>query len=342
MITSRPFGTLPDGRLVHAHTLTNAHGLRMVVLDYGGIVTELHVPDRHGRLADITLGYDTLEPYLANPNFFGCITGRVAGRINSGRFTLDGQSYQLERNLPPHHLHGGRNALNARLWTATPAGDNAIRLTYLSPDGDNGYPGNLPLSVTYTLTDDNAWRVDEEATTDKPTPLSLTQHAYFNLAGHDALPPLDHVVQIHANEFVPVDDVCTLLGRRESVDGKPCDLRSPRRLSDVIDGLQLRHGDLYVLPSSGTLQLAATCRHDPTGRQMDTLTTNPMIQFYTGVNMQTGVGKSGAPHAKFAALGFEAQNYPDGVNAPSIGDIILRPGHNYRQTTVYQFSTFAD
>ena len=342
MINVRPFGTLPDGQSVDEYTLTNAHGTKLCVIPYGAIVTQLHVPDRHGRLADVTLGYDTLEPYLSNPNFFGCITGRVAGRINNGRFTLDGKPYQLERNLPPHHLHGGRGALNARLWSATPVGDHAIKFTYLSADGDNGYPGNLKLAVTYTLTDDNAWQVDEKATADAPTPLSMTQHAYFNLAGHDAAAPLDHVVQIHADEFVPVDDVCTLLGRREPVNGEPCDLRTPKRLGDVIDSLQLRHGDLYVLPSPGTMQLAATVRHDATGRQMTVLTTDPMMQFYTGVNMKPGVGKGGAAHGKFSGLGFEAQNYPDGVNTPDLGDIILRPGQAYRQTTSYQFSTFPE
>ena len=342
MIAQRPFGTLPNGRPVDAFTIDNGTGLALTAIGYGGIVTRLLVPDANGWQADVTLGYDTLEPYLKNPNFFGCIVGRTAGRTTNGRFTLDGIDYALELNGPPHHVHGGSQALHTRLWNIEAVGDDALRLTYTSPDGECGYPGTVELAVTYTLTTD-AWRIDYEATTDKPTPLNLTQHAYFNLAGHDSGTVDDHVVQIIADSYAPVDDTFAVVGERTPVAGRANDLRQPRRLDDVIDHLFGRHGDPYFVNGTpGTLRPAARIYDPKSGRTMTVQTTESIVQFYTGVNMAPGtVGKGQAPYPKHAGLCLEAENYPDGVNTPSLGNIVLRPGQTYRQTTVYAFGSLS-
>lgn len=340
MISTKPFGQLPDGRAVTAYTIDNGRGLSLTAINYGGIVTQLHVPDRHGNTADITLAYDTLEPYLTNPNFFGCIVGRTAGRTTNGRFTLDEKRYELELNGPPHHVHGGSQALHTRFWNIEAVDDFTLRLTYFSPDGECGYPGNVNLTVDYRVTEFNGWLIDYTATTDAPTPLNLTHHAYFNLAGHDSGTIEDQSVQILADAFVPSDESSGLIAERRSVAGQANDLRQPKRIADFIDGLWLKHGDPYFVNGhNGTPRTVARVSDPASGRVMEMATSEPIVQFYAGVNMVPGtVGKGGAAYPKHAALCLEAENYPDGLNHPEMGDIILRPGKTYRQNTAYVFS----
>jgi aldose 1-epimerase len=324
--------------------LRNRSGLMMKVLNLGALIAELHVPDQKGKLADVVLGFSKDEQYLSEHPFFGVIAGRVAGRISGGKFSLAGVNYALELNDPPNHLHGGSQALDKQLWEmdAPEESDDgaSVRLRYLSRDGDQGYPGNLSIEVTYTLTDENELVIDYHATTDQATPVSLTNHAYFNLAGEGSGTIEGHVLMINADHYAPTDDAMTLLGQVAPV-GKN-DLRLGKRLSAVIPLLHKRHGDNYFVqqgPSDEPVHVARLT--DPaSGRQMDVLTTEPCLQFYTGVSLDGSlIGKSGVPYGPHAGLCLECQRYPDGVNHPERGDIILVPGNAYRQRTVYRFST---
>ena len=339
MVSHEAFGHLPTGERVTQFTLANAHGLTIRAITYGGIVTQLHVPGRDGKIADIVLGFDNLDQYLAGHAFFGCITGRVAGRVTGGKFSLDGVDYALPCNDPPNQLHSGNNSLDKRNWHGEAVGDNAVRFTHTSPDGDEGYPGNVTMAVTYTLTDANEWRIEYEATTDKPTPLNLTNHAYFNLAGEGSGPVDDHLLQIFADEYVPTDAHMTLLGRSQAVAGAN-DFTMPKRVGDAVDGLWKQHGDTYFIRRKpGELAVAARVMDPHSGRLMTISTTDPIVQFYTGASLNNSlIGKSGRPYGPFGAFCLECENYPDGVNVPHLGNIILRPGQTYRQTTVHAFS----
>ena len=337
MITKEHIGKTSAGEDVHAYTLTNANGLRMRVLTLGGIVTHLEVPDRDGRLDDITLGLPTLEAYLAGHPYFGALVGRVAGRLPGGKFFAEGREVQLPTNDGDNHLHGGVHALDKKVWTAEPVGENALRLRYRSPDGEEGYPGNVDIAVTYTLNDDNEWVLAYEAVTDKATPFSMTNHAYFNLAGENAGSIADHLVQIHAERYVPADKDFTLLDRVEPVNTN--DFRTPRRMGDALDGLAGKHGDNYMLSDEPGVRPVARVEDPKTGRVLTVTSDAPVLQFYTGVNL-TGddIGKSGRPYLPFSALCLECQGYPAGVNDSPIGSIMLHPGERYRQRTVYAFS----
>ena len=338
MIERRDFGTLPTGERVDAFTLTNARGLSMRVITYGGIVTHLNVPDRDGKFADVVCGFDALDGYLAGHPYFGCIAGRVAGRITRGRFTLDGVEHSVAINDPPNHLHGGRVGFDKRLWTVGDVSDDRVTLRLVSENGDEGYPGRVDIGVTFSLNDANEFAVDYVATTDAPTPLSLTHHGYFNLAGEGSGSIADHVLQIDADDYAPADEAMTLLGRREPVNAN--DFRSPRRVGDVLPELWKGHGDVYfVRASADRLAPVATLRDPASGRVMTIRSTEPCVQLYTGVSLDGSlVGKSGRPYAKHGALCLECERYPDGANAPALGDIILRPGETYRQRTVHAFS----
>jgi aldose 1-epimerase len=339
-ISERQFGTMPGGEPVFEYTLANAHGMALKIINYGGIITQLHVPDRGGRVADVVLGFDNLEQYLAGHPHFGCITGRVAGRVTGGRFSLDGVKYQLAINDPPNHLHGGSMGFDKRLWTAeAPSGEQGaarVTLRYFSPDGEEGYPGNVRVSVVYTLTESNALAIEYTATTDKATPLSLTNHSYFNLGGEGSGSIVDHQLRIYAGEYAPADDSMTLLDRRERVAGQANDFGRPQRIGDALPGLWKRHGDHYFLRRDRAARLT-----DPrSGRVMTVSTTEPCLQFYTGVSLDgTQIGKSGRAYGPHAGLCLECQGYPNGVNEPKLGDIVLRPGSTYQQKTVYAFSS---
>lgn len=334
------FGAMPNGETVEEYALSNGNGLVLKVLTYGGIISELHVPGRDGKLADVVLGLPRLEDYLGGHPYFGAITGRVAGRITYGKFSLDGQSYQLVVNNPPNHLHGGLCGFDKRLWRAEEK-EGSLRLSYHSPDGEEGYPGNIEISVTYSLTAANEVLIDYEAVTDKATPLCVTNHSYFNLAGEGSGPISDHILQIFADTFMPTGEDLTLLGRWESVSGRANDFRSPRRVGDAIPGLLKNHGDTYLVRAqrSARPELTARVSHPASGRVMEVLTTEPCLQFYTGVFLDGSlIGKAGAPYGRHAGLCLECQGYADGVNHPELGDIILRPKETYRQTTAYRFS----
>ncbi|HTL72341.1 MAG TPA: aldose epimerase family protein, partial [bacterium] len=306
-------------------------------------VNQLHVPDRNGRMADVVLGFDNLEQYLAGHPYFGCITGRVAGRLTHGQFSLNEKNYTLAINNPPNHLHGGAVGFDKRIWNAEVLSgqEPRLRLNYLSPEGEECYPGNVRVSVSYALTDANEFVVEYEAVTDRATPLNLTNHSYFNLAGEGNGRIDDHILQIFADDYAPADEMMTLLGRRESVAGLANDFTGARRIGDVIPGLWKNHGDVYFTRSGKSAIPTPVARLvDPSsGRVMEIFSTEPCLQLYTGVSLDgTLAGKSGRPYGPHSALCLECEGYPNGVNAPQLGNIVLRPGETYRQTTVHKFS----
>jgi aldose 1-epimerase len=344
------FGILPTGESVEAYTLTNSSGLSLQAITYGATVASLRAPDRYGDLGDVVLGFDDLESYVASHACLGAIAGRVAGRITGARFKLDGRAHELAANDPPNHLHGGLVGFNRRLWSATPISRNdgaaSLQFSYHSPDGEEGYPGAVDVRVTYTLTDDNAFVMETQATTDRATPFSLTQHSYFNLAGEGSGTIEGHEVQILADDYAPTDERMTLLGRRESIAGQGNDFNKRRRLADALPHIFQAHGDLYFLSpcnaKDSPLQprLAARVFEPVSGRMLTVSTTEDCLQFYTGASLDASlVGKSGRSYCRFAGLCLECEGYSDGANSPALGDIILRPGQLYRQTTVYAFST---
>jgi aldose 1-epimerase len=348
-ISSRNFGTLPNGQSVEAWTLVGQGGLVLEAITYGGIVTRLLAPDREGLRADVVLGFNDLDSYLAGHPYFGAITGRVAGRITGARFDLDGRTYELPCNQPPNHLHGGIDGFDKKVWAATPVdrpdGAPSLRLSYRSPDGEEGYPGTVDVSVTYTVTADNTFLIETEAVTDRATPFCLTQHSYFNLAGEAHGSIDDHELQIDADHAIGADENMTLLGELDPVEGQGNDFRSQRRLGDAIPHLFQNHGDIYSIRKAKTSNghgpaPVARLVHRETGRVVEVVTTESHLQLYTGSALNGAwFGKSGKPYGRHSGVCLETQGYPDGVNRPDIDDIILRPGEKYHRSTAYVFST---
>jgi aldose 1-epimerase len=340
-----------DDKPIEMFTLTNGRGIEMEVMSYGGIITALKVPDRDGRAADVVLGFDSPQRYLDQPPppYFGALIGRYGNRIAKGKFTLDGRTYTLATNNDPNHLHGGTRGFDKVLWTATPgqtADGPSLTLTRTSPDGEEGYPGNLQVRVTYTLTSRNELIVDYHATTDKATPLNLTQHSYFNLAGHDAGDILGHQLLINADRYTPVDPTLIPTGELAPVEGTPFDFRQPTAIGARIDQdhPQLKNGKGYdhnwVLNRTGTgLSLAARLTDPKSGRTLEIQTTEPGLQFYSG-NFLDGTikGKGGHVYAHRSGLCLETQHYPDSPNKPNFPSTILKPGQNYDSKTVFSFS----
>jgi aldose 1-epimerase len=342
MITRKKFGTMPDSREIEEFHLQNSSGLSANIISYGGIITRLCVPDRNGTLADIVLGFNNLDQYLTGHPYFGCIAGRVAGRLTRGKFSLDGRPYSLAANNAPNHLHGGNIGFDKRVWKPEVTGrdaDSRLSLTYLSPDGEEGYPGNLTTHVTYSLTDRNEFIVDYEATTDRPTPVNLTSHSYFNLAGEGSGSVENHQLQIFADDYAPTDEDMTHLDVRKPVKGSGNDFTQARRLGNVIPALWKQHGDNYFIRSSQTRLAPVAILTDPqSGRTMEVSSTAPCLQLYTGVSLDGSLaGKSGHHYTRYGGLCLECQGYPNGVNAPALGNIVLRPGQIYRQTTAHKF-----
>ena len=345
---SHPFGLLPTGESVPIFVLRGAGGLVAEVIPYGAIIVRLHVPDRYGNSDDVVLGFDSLDHYVKDSAYMGATVGRVAGRITNAHFRIDGRGYQLGCNQPPHHLHGGFIGLNKRLWRVSSMEDNAessaLRLNYRSLDGEEGYPGTVELTVVYRITATNALVIETEAIADRLTPISLTNHSYFNLAGRASDTIEDHELQIHADEIVAVDEKMTPLGRRVQVAGQPCDFRSPRRLGEVIPELNQQHGDLYLVPGTGSSRsgpVPVACLTEPvTGRRLTVSTTHRCLQLYTARSLDGSIrGKAGRSYPAYAGLCLECEDYPDGANNPVFGDIVLRPGQIRRHTTIYAFST---
>ena len=341
------YGVTDAGEDVELFTLCNQNQSLLKVITYGGIITELHVPDREGEMRDVVLGCHSLDAYLASHPWFGAITGRVAGRITDGRFSVDGQSYQLELNHPPNHLHGGSDALDKRIWRGVTSlnerGEPSVELSYRSPDGECGYPGNVEISVRYTLTHDDRLIIDYSAQTDQPTPLSLTNHSYFNLAGATQGSAADHLIQISCERFISTDEDLTLSGQIRHVQGQPNDVREPHQLGQIAPRLWLQHGDHYLTqasPASPPLWVARA--EDPQGGIcLDVYTNASGLQFYTGAPLEhpAHLNKAGVAYRSLSGFCFECQGYPDGVNAPEIDDIIITPERPYQQQTVYAFST---
>ncbi|HWH69732.1 MAG TPA: aldose epimerase family protein [Candidatus Sulfotelmatobacter sp.] len=336
------FGNLPDGTAVELYTLTNANGLVAKITNYGTILTELHVPDRQAKLGDVVLGFDNLGQYLQGHPYFGCTVGRVANRIAKGKFTLDDTTYTLAINNGPNSLHGGVKGFDKAVWKAQPQAGASVKFTYTSPDGEEGYPGKLALTVIMTLTDANEWRIDYSATSDKATPVNLTNHSYFNLAGAGDV--LSHEMLITADAFTPADADLIPTGEIKPVKGTPMDFTSPQPIGSRFSQLRdkpVGYDTNFVLNSGGkSLALAARAYEPKTGRVMEVLTTEPGVQLYTG-NFLNGslTGKYGVVYRQHTGFCLETQHFPDAVNQPKFPSIILRPGQTYRQTTIYKFST---
>lgn len=338
------FGKTPDGTPVAVYTLTNKTGIEARITTYGGRLVSLAVPDRKGTKTDVVLGFDTLEPYPASP-FFGALVGRYANRIGGAKFTLDGKEYPLEKNNGANSLHGGSHGFDKVVWTAReiPTG---LELTYLSKDGEEGYPGNLKATVVYTLTDKNELEVDYSATTDKPTVVNLTNHSYFNLKGAGQGDILGHILTLNADQYTPVDAGLIPTGELRSVAGTPFDFRKPTAIGAHIDDpndeqIKLGHGfdHNYVLNHKGTsLGLAAKIEEPTTGRVMEVLTTQPGVQFYTANNLNGTIKGIGGTYLRRGAFCLETQHFPDTPNKPKFPTAVLRPGETYHTTTVFRFS----
>ncbi|WP_299991563.1 aldose epimerase family protein [uncultured Pontibacter sp.] len=340
-IKSEPFGTAPNGQEVQLYTLTNDSGMTVKITNYGAIVTSIQTPDREGNLGEVALGFNNVDGYVPNDPHFGGIVGRYANRIAKGKFTLDGEEYTLAVNNAPNHLHGGITGFDRVVWQAEPLQrQNAIRLTYVSKDGEEGYPGNLTVVVTYTLTGFNALKIDYEATTDKATPVNLTNHSYFNLSAGKEKDILNHIVTINADQFTATDETLIPTGELASVKGTSYDFTTPQRVGDRIENLQGYGYDLnYVVRNGGDKLVHAATVEDPsTGRVMEVHTTQPGIQFYTAYHLDgTLTGHNNTTYNRYAGLCLEAQHYPDSPNQESFPSTIIRPGEKYSETTVYKF-----
>jgi len=345
-ITQAPFGQSPDGAAVTQFTLTNAHGMVARIIDFGGVITELHAPDREGRLADVVLGFDTIGPYCSDSPYFGALIGRYGNRIAKGRFTLDGVQVQLPVNNGSNHLHGGAGGFDRVLWQAKIDGDS-LRLAYRSVDGDMGYPGNLDVTVIYTLTDANELVVRFHAVTDKATPVNLTQHSYFNLAGDGDI--LGHHLTIDADRFVAIDSESIPTGELAPVAGTPFDFRQPHPIGERLgqSDEQLRHGSGYdhnfVLnkPQGSALTRAARVSEPVSGRVLELWTQEPGVQFYSGNFLDGSLAGKGRHYGHRSGLCLEPQHFPDSPNQPQFPNVILRPGEVYATESRFRFLTEA-
>ena len=327
-----------DGKPVRLVTLANGRGLTLKAMSYGTIVTELHVPDRQGRPADVALGLRDLDAYVAGNPYFGCTAGRCANRVRDGRFTLDGRPHQLTRNNGPHHLHGGARGFDRRVWDVEHVDAASVRFGLTSPDGEEGYPGTVCATVTYALTAENEFQVEMTATTDTPTLVNLAHHTYWNLAGHDRGLILDHRLQVEADGHTPVDATLIPTGEVVPVEGTPFDFRRPRRIGESIDAVPGGYDHNFALRPSGGLRLAARLQDPGSGRSLEILTTEPGIQLYTGNFLDgTSKGKGGATYPRHAGLCLETQKFPDAANRPGWASPVLRPGETYRHLLVHRF-----
>ena len=349
----REFGTTAAGDAVMEYTLQNSAGLEVTVITYGGIITSIRVPDRAGRLANIALGFDRIAQYEGEHPYFGAITGRYANRIAGGRFCLDGAEYQLHLNDGRNSLHGGKSGFDKRIWAARDLTDGAhsfLELTYSSPDGEEGYPGHLQAAVTYSLNDSGELRIDYTATTDAPTVVNLTNHSYFNLLGEGAGAIYDHILELNADRYTPVDENLIPTGEMAAVAGTPLDFRKPKAIGP---GCRSSHPQIvasqgydhnFVLNrggvSNGALCFAARVYEPRYGRCLEVWTTEPGIQFYAGNFLDgTLIGSGGRLYRQSDGLALETQHFPNSPNQPEFPSTVLRPGQRYESSTVYRFAT---
>ena len=349
-MTKKSFGKTPDGAEITQYRLTNANGMEVDVINYGAIVTSIKVPDRAGKFADVVLGFDTLDGYLSDNPYFGAIVGRYGNRIAKGEFKLDGKTYTLAKNNGPNSLHGGNKGFNKVVWTAHDAstpGLSAVRLTYLSKDGEEGYPGNLTVQVTYTLTAHNELKIDYALSTDKDTVANVTNHSYFNLAGEGSGDILKDELTLNADKFTPVDETLIPTGELKSVAGTPFDFRKATAIGARIeqDDQQLKYGKGYDhnwalnRAAGAPISLAARLYEPGSGRVLEVLTTQPGVQFYSG-NFLDGTihGKSGHVYGHRSGLCLETQHFPDSPNHPNFPTTEIKAGGHFRSTTIFRFS----
>jgi aldose 1-epimerase len=343
-ISKSTFGTMPDGTQVELYTLTNSDGLVCKVITYGAVVTELHVPDRAGRLGDVVLGFGNLEQYIKESPCFGAIVGRVANRIAKGKFSIDGKTYSLAINNPPNTLHGGIKGFDKLVWKAEAAeGPNgpSVILGLISPDGDEGFPGTLKVKVTYILTNGNELRIEYEATTDKTTAVNLTNHSYFNLACKGDV--LGQVLQLKASRYTPADAGLIPTGVIADVAGGPLDFTQPKPIGRDIKNIPDKtngYDHNFVIDGAGRGVVLAARAQDPvSGRSLEVSTDQPGVQLYTSNGLNGSiVGKYGLAYPRYAGFCLETQHYPDSVNKPGFPSTLLRPGETFRSTTIYRFS----
>jgi aldose 1-epimerase len=337
------FGQTADGTAIESYTIYNSQGASAKLITYGATVAELHVPDKNGKMGDVVLGFDNLEGYLGPHPHFGGAIGRYGNRIAKGNFTLDGKEYQLAINNPPNSLHGGPTGFDRRVWKGEPLelkDGVAVRFTYLSKDGEENFPGNLTVSVTYTLTNTNEFKLEYSAETDKDTVVNLTNHSYFNLAGSGDV--LKHVLYLNADKYTPVDSTLIPTGEIASVEGTPLDFRKPTAIGAHIGEIKDIGGydHNYVLNGpAGKLRIAARATETTSGRQMEVWTTEPGVQFYSAIGLNGSItGKGGIAYPKYGALCLETQHYPDSPNRPNFPSTVLKPGTKFHSETIYKFS----
>jgi aldose 1-epimerase len=342
-VNTESFGQTPDGRQVDLYTLANANGLRARIINYGAILVSLEVPDRNGNPADIVLGYDNLDEYLNRGGLFGAVVGRYANRIGGAKFVLDGVEYELVANNRPNHIHGGKIGFAKVVWRLEDikAEDRqaSVKLSYVSQDGEEGYPGNLACSVTYTLTDENELKIGYEAETDKATVLNLTNHSYFNLAGHGAGDVLGHVLMLNADKYTVFDDALIPTGEIRSVKATPFDFTTATPIGARIGEVGAGYDQNYVLNGGGSPALCARVSEPTSGRVMEVRTTEPGVQLYTGHWLNSTVtGKQGKVYGKHGGCCLETQHFPDSPNKPDFPSVVLKPGQKFTSVTVFEFS----
>ncbi len=341
-ITSRPFGELQSRAPVTEYILSSGTGVTASILTWGGIIRTLSTPDRNGDIADITLGFDSIAPYEARHPYFGTITGRFANRIAKGTFSLDGHTYKLATNNGPNHLHGGVHGFDRKNWDARiEESDNSVSLilSSVSPDGEEGYPGEVASEVRYTLTQSNQLSINYTATTTRATPINLTSHGYFNLAGHGSGDILNQMIKIDADSYIPVDKTLIPIGELRSVHGTPFDFRKPRAIGSRISEVGLGYDHTFVIRGTpGTMRRAAYAWDPHSGRSLEMWTDQPGVQFYTGNFLEEQEsGKGRASYPKHSAFCLETQAFPDSVNQAAFPSVIVRPGETYSHSTVMKF-----
>ena len=344
------YGAMPDGKKVKVFTLTNKNGLTAKVIEYGAILISMETPDKSGKSADITHGYDNLEGWLTNTSYFGATVGRFGNRIKDGKFTLDGKDYKLATNNEPGGipcaLHGGLKGFDKVLWAGKTTADNrGVELSYTSKDGEEGYPGNLTVKVTYSLNDENELKWEAKATTDAPTVLNIVQHTYWNLSGDSTTPINDHILMLNADGYLPTDAGLIPTGKIDPVAGTPMDFTNPtaigKRVGADFEALKLGGGydHAWVLKKGGEMHLAAKVMDPKSGRAMEISTNQPAVQFYGG-NFLDGkaIGKGGVAYAYRTAFALETEGFPDAPNQPSFPSTVLRPSETYKHSMSFKFS----